>query len=204
MLSAAMPGSQSAEATLPIVARYREAPARRAVADPFAALTPMIRPPSSLLRSFMSRSPFGGDVDDLFAPVRERELTLRSTAKSMQVLPLPTNGAPADFQRRGRPVRRARDADAERRRRVRAACSLQLTFSGRGNFDRVNVAGLPSTAEWKSYPPRVVPGGAARSAAPKSSSRRSCRNERPCRAADDRVQLLRSRSRRYVTRSRRR
>jgi hypothetical protein len=152
--TAAMAGNQAMEASLPIVARYREASRRAAPVDPFAAFGDDDLTSSSLLRSFMNHSPFG-DADDLFAPVRERDMTLRSTAQTIDVQPLPA-GAPAGF------------SGAVGQFDVRATLQpsagvafepmkLQIAVSGHGSFDRVALAGLPSSASWKSYPARVVP-----------------------------------------------
>ncbi len=152
--TAALSGSQSAEVSLPIVARYREA-SRRAASDPFAGLADDDLTSSALLRSFMSRSPFGVDADDLFAPVREREMTLRSTPQMIDVQPLPA-GAPAGFS--------GAVGQFDLRATLQPSAgvafepmTLQLAVSGKGSFDRVALAGLPASSRWKSYPPRAVP-----------------------------------------------
>lgn len=80
----------------------------------------------------------------------------------MKVLPLPVTGRPADFS--------GAVGTFDMRSEVTPATTtagdpltLKLTVSGAGNFERLNSAGLPNSAEWKTYKPnaRFVAGDSA-------------------------------------------
>jgi hypothetical protein len=150
--SAAMPGRFATRATLPIVARYREA-SRRPAADPFSGMLDDddMSSPSSLMRSFMKQSAFA-DLSDMFGQEHQREMTLHAPVQTVDVLSPPTTGQPADYN------------GAVGRFDVRAALtpttgttfapmSLKIEVTGQGNLDRVSTTGLPSSANWKTYPP---------------------------------------------------
>lgn len=166
LVSAAMPGRYSTNATLPIVARYRE-PVRRPTEDPFAGMLDEDGfPASAMLRSLMNRSMFGGGLDDLFGQVRQRQLTLRAPVQAVEVLPLPEQGKPADFT--GAVGRFAIHATLSPSTGTAfEPMSLQVAISGSGTFDRVASLGLPASPAWKSYPPSAhfTPSGVAPSLA---------------------------------------
>ncbi|MGO9290153.1 MAG: BatD family protein [Polyangia bacterium] len=149
--SAAMPGHFSTLATLPIVARYREA-ARRPAADPFSGmLDDDMSSPSSLIRSFMKQSAFG-NLGDLFGQEHQREMTLHAPVQTVDVLSPPTTGKPADYNGAvGRFDVRATLAPTTGT--TFAPMSLKIEVTGPGNLDRVSTTGLPSSATWKTYPP---------------------------------------------------
>jgi len=155
-ISAAMSGKFTTHATLPIIARYRVAP-RQPAADPFTSMFDddedvFSSSPSAMLRSFMKHSSFGGDLDDMFGQVREREMTLRARAQGIQVQPLPRTGQPSNF---GGAVGRfdVRTRLAPSTGIAFSPMTLTIEVSGQGNLDRVAVAGLPASADWKTYPP---------------------------------------------------
>jgi hypothetical protein len=154
--SAAMPGQFTLQATLPIVARYRVAPQRPA-ADPFGDMLDdqedmFSASPSALMRSFMKHSAFGTDLTDMFGQVRERDMTLHAPAQSIDVQPLPVTGQPANF---GGAVGRfeIRTSLAPSAGTMFTPMTLSIEVSGQGNLDRVSLAGLPASADWKTYPP---------------------------------------------------
>ena len=93
--------------------------------------------------------------------MRERQLTLRAPARPVEVLPLPTRGQPASF---GGAVGHfdVHATLAPSSGTEFEPMTLKLQISGRGNFDRVSTAGLPSAGQWKSYPPSasLAAGGA--------------------------------------------
>jgi hypothetical protein len=153
--SAAMPGHFATHATLPILARYREA-AQRPATDPFAGMLDeddtFSASPSAMIRSFMKQSAFGGALGDMFGQVREREMTLRAPAQTLDVLSLPGKGQPADYTGAvGRfDVRATLAANSGT---TFAPMTLRIEITGQGNLDRVATTGLPSSANWKTYPP---------------------------------------------------
>jgi hypothetical protein len=155
-VSAAMSGHFTTHATLPIVARYREA-SRPPTADPFPSMFDddddlFSASPSALLRSFMQRSAFGSDLSDMFGQVREREMTLHARAQNINVQPVPKTGQPSDY---GGAVGRfdVRTRLAPISGTAFAPMTLTIEVSGQGNLDRVSVAGLAASADWKTYPP---------------------------------------------------
>ena len=174
--------------------RYREA-SRRPVADPFAGLLDddAAVPPSAMLRSFMSRSPFGDDFDLVRAGPRARADPPRDGATGP--------GAAAAHPRAAGDFRGAVGHFDVRATLTPTAgtafepMTLELPISGRGNFYRVTTTGLPSAGQWKSYPPRASFRTARRTRAARCSSRPSCpRRAVASSCPADRVQLLRSRS----------
>jgi hypothetical protein len=161
-LAAAMPGRYTTAAMLPIVVRYHEA-SRRQVEDPLAGMLDDDDAfgSSAMLRSLMSRSMLGGGIDDLFGAVRERTMTVRAPAQAVEVLPLPAGGQPAAFSGAvGHFAVRATLAPTAGT--AFEPLSLKIEVSGKGSFDRVSTAGLPSSRDWKTYPPsaRLAPDGA--------------------------------------------
>jgi hypothetical protein len=166
-VSAAMPGMFTTQATLPIVVRYRATPQQPA-ANPFASMLDgdddlFSGSASAMLRSFMKRSAFGGDLGDMFGQVREREMTLSAPAQRIDVQSLPSAGQPANY---GGAVGsfEVRTSLAPSTGTLFAPMTLTIEVSGKGNLDRVTLAGLPSSADWKTYP------ASAKLTAPESKS----------------------------------
>ena len=148
--SAAMPGHFATRATLPIVARYREA-SRRPAADPLADMLDDDMSPSSLIRSFMKQSAFA-NLNDMFGQEHQREMTLHAPVQTVDVLSPPTTGQPADYNGAvGRFDVRATLTPTTGT--TFAPMSLKIEVTGQGNLDRVSTTGLPSSASWKTYPP---------------------------------------------------
>jgi len=161
--SAAMPGHFATQASLPIVARYREA-SQRPAADPFAGMLDdddaLSASPSAMIRSFMKQSAFGGALGDMFGQVREREMTLRAPVQTVEVLAPPSKGQPADYNGAvGRFDVRASLAPSSGA--MFAPLTLRIEVTGQGNLDRVSIPGLASSPSWKTYPPsaKVTPEG---------------------------------------------
>jgi hypothetical protein len=153
--SAAMPGHFKTQATLPIVARYREA-SHGPAADPFAGMLDdddaFSASPSAMLRSFMKQSAFGGGFGDMFGQVHEREMTLHAPVQGVDVLSLPARGHPDDYNGAvGRFDVRA--SLAPKSGSVFAPMTLKIEVTGQGNLDRVTTPGLPSSPNWKTYAP---------------------------------------------------
>ncbi len=161
--SAAMPGHFATQASLPIVARYREA-SQRPATDPFAGMLDdddaFSASPSAMMRSFMKQSVFGGGLGDVFGQVREREMTLRAPVQAVEVLAPPSKGQPADYNGAvGRFDVRASLAPSSGA--MFAPMTLKIEVTGQGNLDRVSIPGLSSSANWKTYPPsaKLTPEG---------------------------------------------
>jgi hypothetical protein len=153
--TAAMTGRFTAHGELPIVARYRTAPAQPKDHtfgsifddddDLFAAS------PSAMMRSLMQRMPLGG-LDDMFGQVREREMTLRAPAVSVEVQGLPSAGRPADFHGAVGNLT-LRTSLTPSSGTAFAPMALAIEVKGQGNLDRVSLAGLATSADWRTYPP---------------------------------------------------
>lgn len=157
--SAAMPGHFATQASLPIVARYREA-SQRPAADPFAGMLDdddaFSASPSAMIRSFMKQSAFG----DVFGQVREREMTLRAPVQAVEVLAPPSKGQPVGYNGAvGRFDVRANLAPSSGA--MFAPMALRIEVTGQGNLDRVSLPGLASSPSWKTYPPsaKLTPEG---------------------------------------------
>jgi hypothetical protein len=157
--SAAMSGRFATEASLPIVARYREA-SQRPAADPFAGMLDdddaFSGSPSAMIRSFMKQSAFG----DVFGQVREREMTLHAPVQAVEVLAPPSKGQPADYNGAvGHFDVRANLAPSSGA--MFAPMTLRIEVTGQGNLDRVSIPGLASSPSWKTYPPsaKLTPEG---------------------------------------------
>ena len=153
--SAAMPGHFATQATLPIVARYREA-AHEPAADPFGSMfnddDAFSASPSAMLRSFMKQSAFGGGFGDMFGQVHEREMTLHAPVQGVEVSSLPTKGQPDGYN--GAVGRfEVRASLSPKSGSMFAPMTLKIEVTGQGNLDRVSTSGLPSSAKWKTYPP---------------------------------------------------
>ena len=157
--SAAMPGHFATQASLPIVARYREA-SQRPAADPFAGMLDdddaFSASPSAMIRSFMKQSAFG----DVFGQVREREMTLHAPVQAVEVIAPPSKGQPADYNGAvGHFNVRANLAPSSGA--MFAPMTLRIEVTGQGNLDRVSIPGLASSPSWKTYPPsaKLTPEG---------------------------------------------
>ncbi|HTY50847.1 MAG TPA: BatD family protein [Steroidobacteraceae bacterium] len=106
------------------------------------------------LRAFFGNTdPFLDDSDfaALFGHTVERPLTLKSQGPAIPVLALP-EGAPPDFSGAVGQFDLAERLSADSGA-VGDPLKLTLTVSGRGNFGRVGLAGLPASAQWRVYRP---------------------------------------------------
>ncbi|HEY5281919.1 MAG TPA: BatD family protein [Polyangia bacterium] len=161
--SAAMPGHFTTQASLPIVARYREV-SQRPAADPFADMLDeddaFSASPSAMIRSFMKQSAFGGSLGDVFGQVREREITLHAPVQAVEVLAPPSKGQPVSYN--GAVGRFDVSATlVPSSGAMFAPMTLRIEVTGQGNLDRVSIPGLASSPNWKTYPPsaKVTPEG---------------------------------------------
>ncbi|HUC85492.1 MAG TPA: BatD family protein [Candidatus Acidoferrales bacterium] len=112
-------------------------------------------------KQFFGNSPFGNspfdnsffndpDFEDFFGNVVEKPITLRADVETVEVLPLPLPGRPANFSGA---VGRFEVSSQATPTQLTAGDPITLRFkvSGEGNFDRVYAGGLNSSAEWKTY-----------------------------------------------------
>ncbi|MEO7109277.1 MAG: BatD family protein, partial [Polyangiaceae bacterium] len=87
-----------------------------------------------------------------FGSIQRHDVTLRAPAITLDVKPLPTKNRPADFTDAVGHFTIAANADTSHVR-TGEPITLALTVNGDGNFDRVNVAGIPESSDWKTYSP---------------------------------------------------
>jgi hypothetical protein len=88
--------------------------------------------------------------DNFFGQVTEKSITLKTDGEPVKINALPAAGRPAGFS--------GAVGDFDVSAQVSAAnatagdpVSLTVKVTGKGNFDRVNVAGLSRSGTWKSY-----------------------------------------------------
>ena len=101
-----------------------------------------------------SRSPFGGAFQGFFGRSTEsRNLTVTSGEIPVKILPLPTEGRPADFS--GAVGDFAINASVSPDSvKVGEPITVELLINGRGNFDALTTPKLANPEGWKTYPPR--------------------------------------------------
>lgn len=175
------PGPLDLRAELPVRIRYR-APApiatrgRSRAEDPFSRLGPLgdddpFGDPfaSSMLREMQKRMAEMTDMADMVEPagaVSEQELALTAQGREVSARALPAAGRPATFHGAvGRFDVHASLPSSELR--VSEPVTLRVVVEGEGDLDRVSVAGVESSADFKAYPAHVVTApGAAEKAGP--------------------------------------
>lgn len=112
--------------------------------DPFAAM-------QRQMQRMMSRAMQDFDV----GPMQKQDVVLMSPGTEVTVLPLPAEGRPSGFS--GAVGHFSMDATAEADHvRVGEPIELRMVVRGDGNLDRVSMAGLPESAELKTYPPSAT------------------------------------------------
>ena len=146
-LSGIKAGNYNLGLDLPLLVRVREKlPHGR---NPFRSMLPK----SMLNDPFFDQSFFDDSFfDDFFAGVSEKPLVLKAEPCSLNISPLPASNRPAGFSGAVGKFEVSSEA-APTDCAVGDPITLRLKVSGRGNFDRVTLAGLPSSSEWKAYRP---------------------------------------------------
>ena len=101
--------------------------------------------------SFLLNDPF---FQNFFGQSVQKNLNLNSTPETINVLPLPTNGQPANF---GGAVGKFEISSTLTLASVAAGdpMTLRLQIKGSGAFERVSTSMLSDVAGWKTYPPSV-------------------------------------------------
>jgi hypothetical protein len=124
---------------------------------------------------FGDDSPFGDSpfedsfFDDFFGQAVEKPMTLHTDGAVVKIKPLPSEGRPADFT--GAVGQFDLKSDASSKSGVTGdPLTLKMRVIGYGNFDRVATAGLPTSAEWKTYKPnsKFEPGDSANTSGTKT------------------------------------
>lgn len=101
------------------------------------------------------RRRFGGMMNDplfdsLFGGGTQRRIPLSSAPRTVRVLPLPDAGRPAEFS--GAIGSFSVSATATPKQvTVGDPVTLTVTVSGKGNFDRLTIPAMASSADWKTY-----------------------------------------------------
>jgi hypothetical protein len=123
--------------------------------DPFAGFPGGNPFDTSLFRRFFAQAT---------GRAREESVALRSALRAIDVQPLPTASQPPTFTGAvGRFELRGSLSTAQAA--VSEPLTLTVVVSGEGDLDRVSLAGVPSSNDWKAYPPSAVVEPAAATAA---------------------------------------
>jgi hypothetical protein len=90
---------------------------------------------------------------NFFGTTVSKEITATSPATELTVLPLPSEGRPADFRGAVGEFKIASDISSTSAQ-AGDPITLRMRVSGTGNFDRVDSAMLEHLDQWKTYPPK--------------------------------------------------
>ncbi len=132
MLAPVKPGTFSLSVQAPLTIRVRTRPPRDSMID-------------DLLGDPFMQNFFGATVP--------KDITAASSPAELNVLPLPTEGRPADFSGAVGSFKIASDLSAPSAA-VGDPLTLRLHVTGTGNFDRVDTPMLEHVDRWKTYPPK--------------------------------------------------
>jgi hypothetical protein len=132
VLAPVKPGTFKLSVETPLTIRVRTRPAKDSMID-------------DLLGDPFMQNFFGATVP--------KEITAASPPGDLNVLPLPTEGRPADFSGAVGSFKIASDLSSPTAA-VGDPLTLRLHVTGTGNFDRVDTSMLEHLAKWKTYPPK--------------------------------------------------
>jgi len=132
MLAPVKPGTFNLSVQTPLTIRVRTRPARDSMID-------------DLLGDPFMQNFFGATV--------AKDITATSPPAELNVLPLPTEGRPADFSGAVGSFKIASDISSPNAA-VGDPLTLRLHVTGAGNFDRVDTPMLEHVDRWKTYPPK--------------------------------------------------
>jgi hypothetical protein len=90
-------------------------------------------------------------------PAQHKDLVLHAPRMTLDVRALPAAGRPADFTGAVGHFMMTATADPTRTR-AGEPVTLALHVKGDGSFDRINVAGLADSSDWKTYSPSATDG----------------------------------------------
>jgi BatD DUF11 like domain len=133
LLGAVKPGTFSLTFETPLTVRIRTRPRQDSMLDDLLG------------------DPF---LQNIFGTTVQRDITATSTEAAMTVLPLPTQGKPADFGGAVGSFKISTDVSAAK---VTAGdpLTLRMHVTGAGNFDRVESHMLSGDDQWKAYEPKA-------------------------------------------------
>jgi hypothetical protein len=129
LLSAIKPGSYSLTFEAPVTVRIRTQPRRDSILDDLLG------------------DPF---MQNLFGPSVTKNLTVTSPGAAFTVLPLPSEGKPADFGGAVGSFKISTDVSSATNT-AGDPLTLRMHVNGSGTFDRVQSTMLAADAEWKTY-----------------------------------------------------
>jgi hypothetical protein len=145
---------------LPVRLRYREAAPPPVLqdptdGDPFGAFGAMdIDPsdPTSVQRLFRSfQQSFSHDIEQSMGRVHDEATTLEASTATLDVKPLPAAGQPASFSGAVGHFDLRTSVDATQAR-ASEPLTVRTTVQGEGDLDRVDLAGIATSRDWKAYP----------------------------------------------------
>jgi hypothetical protein len=140
MLAPVKPGTFTLTVETPLTIRVRTRPAR-----------------DSMIEDMLG-DPF---LQNYFGATVSKDITASSVPADLKVLPLPTEGRPANFSGAVGSFKIASDVAAGSAA-VGDPLTLRLHVTGSGNFDRVDTPMIEHLDDWKTYPPKstFTPGDA--------------------------------------------
>jgi hypothetical protein len=92
-------------------------------------------------------------LQNIFGATVKKEITAASPAAALTVLPLPTEGRPADFSGAVGSFKITTDVSSAKAT-AGDPLTLRLHVGGTGNFDRVETSMLKAGGDWKTYEPK--------------------------------------------------
>ncbi len=144
------PGPLELTASLPVRVRFRDAPTRTEIPDPFQN-----DPFSAFGGNPFDTSSVQRFFEQSMGQVREESVALHASTHAIEVAELPTDGQPATFSGAvGRFDVKASLSSAQAH--VSQPITLRIVVSGTGDLDRVDLPGVPTSDVWKTYPPKAT------------------------------------------------
>ena len=140
------------EADLPVHVRYRDRAPRVEMPDPFGgdAFEALAANPfdPSVIQRFVDQS-----MQPVLGRVHDETVALKALARSVDVEALPSADQPAGFAGAiGRFNLKASVSSSTAT--VSEPLTLRVAVDGEGDLDRVDLAGVPTSDSWKTYPPK--------------------------------------------------
>jgi hypothetical protein len=134
LLAAVKPGTYSLTFETPLTVRIRTRPQRDSMLDDLLG------------------DPF---LQNIFGATVPKNITVSSPEAPIKVLPLPTEGRPADFGGAVGTFKISTDISSAKNT-AGDPLTLRMHVNGAGNFDRVESSMLGGDAQWKTYDPKAT------------------------------------------------